>query len=354
MPQTHSLPPPAHETLPPFLPGLQNAINHAAHGIRRRGWDERRTFPPEKLLDLDEIESFLFSHGRREIRRGATAQQAATATNFVAHHVHVLLNFELHHRKLFWVDESVAWLLRNTRLNIVGRCLKLPFPSFAYVFTDGPTLEVGEKLLSLDPECKLRGRPLRVLSVYLTEGSGDDEATPITLSFYFDAGTGFEPYLVSRDLFVRPEDIFTKYSRATFPTWIPRNSTRFSAASELRQLVHLVVNSILYSTSADVEWKLLLSPVQKVARAARQRGKAKRQRVTQKVQLLKREHCSQEVFYLPSRIPISQVRKLHRLERSPSGQKLMSRFIGTRALEKSQSFLERPGSAVGPALLERS
>jgi len=59
------------------------------------------------------------------------------------------VNHELHGRKTFWVDGSLAWMLGQTDLDIVGQCLRPPFPACAFAFTDRPTLEIAASLLSI-------------------------------------------------------------------------------------------------------------------------------------------------------------------------------------------------------------
>ena len=48
----------------------------------------------------------------------------------------ILANFELHLRKIFWVDEGLAWMLGATGLDVTGDALRPPFTSFALVFSD--------------------------------------------------------------------------------------------------------------------------------------------------------------------------------------------------------------------------
>ena len=95
----------------------------------------------------------------------------------------------------------------------------------------------------------------------------------------------------------------------------------------MRKLVHLSVNAILYATSANVSWPMAQSPLRKLRSESRSRGKAKQARVAQRVEELSGEYSSEDVFYLPGRIPISQLRALEQVERQPNGHELMARFM---------------------------
>ena len=79
----------------------------------------------------------------------------------------------------------------------------------------------------------------------------------------------------------------------------------------LRGLLQVVVNAILYATSAGVEPQLRESP------RARRRvpdGRAA-------------AFSSERVYFLPGAIEISRVRRLQELERIPSGREMLHRFM---------------------------
>src|SRR5262249_38977419 len=69
------------------------------------------------------------------------------------------------------------------------------------------------------------------------------------------------------------------------------------------------------------------SPLRRLQRSAKTRGEKKRRRVQSRVNEEKARHSSEDVFFLPGKIPISQVRRLREMERSSSGQALMARFM---------------------------
>ena len=86
-------------------------------------------------------------------------------------HIELIINFELHRRKTFWVDESLAYMLAKTDLDVPGSDLRVPFACFALVFTDRYVLSLAERMLSADPKSPVSGYFLRVATVYLREES---------------------------------------------------------------------------------------------------------------------------------------------------------------------------------------
>ena len=86
----------------------------------------------------------------------------------LAAHVQSIVNYELQRRKTFWVDEALAYMLAKTDVVVPGRDLRVPFASFALVFTDRHLLSLGERLLSVE-RSPLAGHFLQVATVYVTE-----------------------------------------------------------------------------------------------------------------------------------------------------------------------------------------
>ena len=81
--------------------------------------------------------------------------------------------------------------------------LRLPFSSFALVFTDPDTLAVAERLLSREASATHRGRILSVLTVYATTILAA-EAPGLSLRFVFDDLSDGWPYLTQRALVLAP------------------------------------------------------------------------------------------------------------------------------------------------------
>ena len=42
-----------------------------------------------------------------------------------------MANFDLHRRKIFWVEPALAFMLENTDADVTGEELRCPFPVFA-------------------------------------------------------------------------------------------------------------------------------------------------------------------------------------------------------------------------------
>jgi hypothetical protein len=98
----------------------------------------------------------------------------------------MMINHELHRRNAFWVDESLAYMLDQTELDVVGGELRVPFASFALVFTDRHMLSLAERLLAKERDNPLAGHLLRVATVDVTEyqrGGG----RVLEVCFVFDA-----------------------------------------------------------------------------------------------------------------------------------------------------------------------
>jgi hypothetical protein len=80
-------------------------------------------------------------------------------------HIERMINFELQRRKTFWFDESLAYMLAKTDLDVPGSDLRVPFARFALVFTDRYMLSLAERMLSADPKSLLSAHFLRVATV---------------------------------------------------------------------------------------------------------------------------------------------------------------------------------------------
>ncbi len=80
----------------------------------------------------------------------------------------------------------------------------------------------------------------------------------------------------------------------------------------MKRLCGLVINCIMYATSAGVESELRQPPRRKTQRAR-----------DDQTTMVSRE----EVFYLPGRVEISAQRKFQELARAPGGRKIMKRFM---------------------------
>lgn len=312
-----------------FVPGLEQAIGQTVRSTRAAlDWTEARTIEPSALIDLAPVQVLLEGQVRRELALGATKEEAFQAANFLGNYTFPLLNFELHRRKLFWVDASLAWMLLQTRLDIEGRALQLPFPSLAFVFTDQGTLDLARALIARDEDPAVAARSPRVVTVCATRVQAPEGAMGLNLSFFLDARDGRWPYLVGRDLCVRPGDKLDGILESHFPevtSAILHDS--ILSSPELGRLVHLAVNALLYSTSLPLPLPVRESPLRKVQRSAKGRGDKKRAQVERSLAELRTAHSAEDVFFLPGRISISQLRHLESLERADGGRALLARFM---------------------------
>jgi hypothetical protein len=249
----------------------------------------------------------------------------------MAGHLCQAVNYELHRRKTFWVDEALAWMLLETDLDVPGEIIRLPFAAFAVAFTDPPTLGLAESLLQQLPACDVRGQPLRILTAQVTrQGPVAPETTQeLDIGLSFDAGRGDWPFLLVRTLRFGPEDRLDAIldSRICSQEEIEVDPTFHTP--EMRKLVHLTLNALLYITSAQLEQVLLQSAPGRPGDAPGGKG-ASRGRAARRARRARRRRgawSDEDVLFLPSKVPIGQVRRLRQLERGDGGRGLTRRFM---------------------------
>lgn len=211
----------------------------------------------------------------------------------------VLCNFELQLCKLFWVDESLAWSLGATEIELTGKELGLPFVSFALVFCDRYALGLAERMLSREPGARRRGRMLRSLTVYVTRSSQEEgDVRRVQISFACDAHDGRLPCMVGCELVVRPDADLDEILDAATPRGGPK-----------RCLLHLVTNAILYASSL---------------RPSSDPAPGERSKPTMNIDYL----ASDEVYVLPGTIDIGSLAQLKRLHRaSPKRRSILQRTL---------------------------
>lgn len=295
-------PPLAHERIALLLPGSGELLGQVADRLRRQpSFDDRTATVDEDWIrgDLD-LQRFLRTPG--------TAPHSAEPSA-LAPYLRPLLNFELHRRKAFWVDEALSYTLDQTELAAAGAQLRLPFPAFALVFADRHFLSLAERLLSSRGEGPLAGQRLRVATVYVTETyAGTDRA--LELCFVFDALGADLPQRFEHRLALPELEPLQRALDAVAPRSMIEPS--IEDRRPLPGLLRTTLNAILYATSAGVEPELRV-PAKQVVR--RPPGAASA------------PFSSEEVYFLPGAIEISQVRRLRRLERSSEGRELLHRFL---------------------------
>jgi len=205
-------------------------------------------------------------------------------------------------------------MLGHTQLDLDGDMLKLPYSSFAFAFKDRFTLEIAERVLSQIPDCPMGGRKLQIMTVYVTQLQAG-EARGLRIVFSFDAFIEQLPYLQVRDLKFDPSDHLDQILTNHFPDTEKKGLDPISRSEPMRKMVHLMINAILYTTSANVATETRTSPL-----TSRQKGAATGLADTEFL-------SSQEVIYLPGKINISHVEKMQAIEKSESDGKLMVKFM---------------------------
>jgi hypothetical protein len=323
-PSVPSLPPLAHEVMGHVVPGFRKAIEAAALRLRRGGWTGSEVLDPKAFLDRAGIDGYLVPLGHQLIEAGGDRDAVVDELDLLGIHTFYALSYEMHRRKTFWIDESLAFMLAHTRLDVRGEGLRLPFASFALMFTDRATLAIGEALANRDDSSNVRGLTLRSLTVYVTRIPADDGALGLQLSFLLDANNDNWPWILTRDLVVRPDDVLDEIIESHFPD--AQNADPVFASAEVRQLVELVLNAILFATSSP-SWPVVASPLRAAERRRSRRDPEKQARAARRAEALRKDHTGEDVWHLPGKIPISQVRALRELQGGSDGGALFARSM---------------------------
>lgn len=108
-------------------------------------------------------------------------------------------------------------MLAHTRLDVRGEGLRLPFDSFALMFTDRETLTIGEALATRDRQSNIRGLTVRSMTVYVARIPPTRGALGLHLSILLDANTGEWPWILRAISTSVPTTCSTKFSPAGFP-----------------------------------------------------------------------------------------------------------------------------------------
>jgi hypothetical protein len=316
----HALPPLGHEVMCRLVPGLEAAMRETVRYARAQpGWDETQTLG-EDLVEFGPVRLFLEQFRARLSAEGAAEPEVLGRSALLGQHIDYYANFELQRRKLFYVDESLAWQLARTNLDIEGRLLRLPFPCFGVVFTDPSTLGLGQALLESAPGGASRGPRPRIVTVYLKHLAAALGARRLSVSVVIDRPSPAWPELCRRELSFAEDD----HLEAILTS--PREE-RVAPLPEMRQLLHLVVNAVLYANSANLAWPLTQSPIRRLKARAGGGGAGRKRRAARQARELAKTYSNEDVFHLPGRIPISQLRALQRVGSTGEGQELMTRFL---------------------------
>jgi hypothetical protein len=295
-------PPLAHERVAERVPGSAEASRAAAERFRAQpGFeDASTTLAGEELRgDLD-LQRFL------RLERNSD-NDAGSEPGLAAPFLPLMVNFDLHRRKVFWVDEALSYLLESTELDVAGRELRTPFPSFALVFTDRHALSFGERLLSRRTEDALSGQLLRVATVYVSARATG--ARVLLITFAFDALGADLPSLVH---FQVPADDAASLREflASLGPELSLAGAEVRDVNAARGLLRLALNAILYATSAGVTPEVRTIPPRR-----------------RPMQPAPPAVESDAIFFLPGKIDIRRLRQLQELRRAPGGPEQLARFL---------------------------
>jgi hypothetical protein len=302
-------PPLAHERVAALVPGSGELSRAAAEQLRRApGFEDTSTLMSAEAFGRHlELQRFVREHERAAAGRAGVADDARSG---VVGLLHLMVNFELHRRKSFWVDESLAYTLDQTDLDVFGRELRPPFPAFALVFTDRHVLSLAERAIARGPASPVRGHLLRVVTVFVTEDSTGDGRT-LDVAFALDTLGADLPHVMRHTLRLEDDAKVEAYLDHVAPR--PAVEPALPDSNPLRALLRVTINAILYATSAGVQPEVRRSPSE--AGHPPRRGAAPV------------AHSADAVYFLPGVIEISQVRRMQELHRIPDGHAMLRRFM---------------------------
>lgn len=293
-------PPLGHETLASLVPGFDSLAQRIT---------ERHASGVVKDLDSAIGQSFvtsdpefreLFHLQLDELARDKTSLEASKILmDEFAVLVGVRCNFELHLRKVFRVSEDLVWMLGSTSLEgISGDSLRLPFTSFALVFTDRYALSLAERILSRMSGCRLQGKLLRNLTAYVTEFRPSGRPRVVRVVYTCDALDGQRPAVVGLEFPMEPQaslvDILSRQGEGADRGEL---SPIFGCVP-MRQLLHLVMNTILCVTNSRRD----LQQIPATQADPRRPSSGKRL-------------SSETIYYLPGTIDISVLHPIQRARR---------------------------------------
>jgi len=261
---------------------------------------------------------------------GLSEEQAVADGNFLGLHLSYMLNFELHGRKVFWVDETLAYMLAQTDLDIDGEVLRLPFRACAFVFIDRYTLAMGEGLLRRHGTESIHStRPLTIITAYLFEEDAPDGRRCLRFDLLFDSKCDGRtwPYLVSRDVLIGSKDDLETMLESHFHDVDPTTRDPIFTSPELKRLLKVIINAVLYATSAGVNPVIMESPIADLRRKKNKLGKSKQGKMMGRIKEMKGRFSEERVFYLPGKITISQHKRYSEMEKTGEGRTIMKRFM---------------------------
>jgi hypothetical protein len=301
----------AHETMMIVAPPWARVVRKLIERMRPAP-GEAPVLVEERLISSDpEFREML--HGRFQVETRALGwdQELAFANvQCLCGLAECAINYEVGGKKAFWVDGGLAELLSETTLDISGDALRLPFPSCAFIFDDPRTLDLADALRGTLGTT--RASPFRMLTVYVFPIPSDFDEVGLRFAFLADAFDGEWPYLVTRDV---PLDgkrtLDAILASHPDPDESDASTDPFFDREELRDLLHLVINAVLYATSREFTAEVRSPPA---PGALGPKGKPL-------------ELSGETVFYLPNRIVIGPSKGTDDdLPRRRTGRQIEKRF----------------------------
>ena len=244
-------PPLGHETMAALLPGLADVATEVARRHRNaRDRDLEWTIPEEVVARDPRVRRFMQDQIDAHIQQGVEPREFGEVVRLLAAHLVFLSNFQLHLRKVFWVADALSWMFSASSLEeVYGSALRLPFGCLALVFTDRYALGLAERLLARTPGVPLRGRILRVLTVYLHNITLPGGRHGIRVVFTCDADGDEWPAVFGRYFPVDPDARVVDILASVAPGSDAGELAPLWSCVPLRHLLHLVVHTILEVTS---------------------------------------------------------------------------------------------------------
>jgi hypothetical protein len=192
------------------------------------------------------------------LKLGAISHNLSLSKKALKSALYFAANHEIHLRKTFWVDEALAFMLSQTNFDAHAADLQLPFTAFAFVFTDRKFLSLAERMLSTDRDeqgakAGLAGFILKAATVYVTQKEAAANKV-IEIGMAFDTLGADLPDIVEHTLVVigaaveglPKEDKIQIFNLDDEALEIPQISPK-------GQLLQMILNAIMYSTSAGIE-----------------------------------------------------------------------------------------------------
>ncbi|HKO46518.1 MAG TPA: hypothetical protein VJV79_02270 [Polyangiaceae bacterium] len=230
---------------------------------------------------------------------GWSDEDALTEAQQLCTHLAAAVNHDLVGKKTFWVSADLAEALLHTNLDIPGDVLELPFAACAFVFNDAPTIELVRALIHRHTTSRAL---YRTLTVYAFP-SRDETEPGFDFVFLADAYDGEWPYMIGRSVLTDGKRNLDEILESH-----PDGSTdELFRDVEMGKLLSLVVNAVLYTTSADYrkEWREPAPPALAHNRAIL---------------------SGDGVYYLPGRIPIGPKQATETEGGTKTGTTIVKRF----------------------------